>query len=318
MIEHALTELARRKDILVISDRPLKEFANAHPGRYVAAPANAIDVATGIAIEGKTPVIVSSALTPTDLANARHGIIVLSSANFHNTPAPAHVTLISPANTAETEAAIAAQTSAPTFIALERLPHKEHTPFTPGKTMELRAGEDCTIISTGTHTHRALKAAEQLGADGIACTVLHAPTIQPLDRAVKAYARRTQCIVTVGPLALHHAVSSLLQNNQIAHAHQDITRTVEDSIHSHCTRNPPTKNEHPPSPFYLRGNAIHSLAELHHALLTMRDRTFTRHCNTAKNDFTAWIASGNPALADALQNKKGRLALARALNRWLT
>ncbi len=53
--------------------------------------------------------------------------------------------------------------------------------FEIGPARRLRAGRDVTVISTGLMTERALQAAEELEAGGIDATVLHVPTLKPLD-----------------------------------------------------------------------------------------------------------------------------------------
>ena len=55
-----------------------------------------------------------------------------------------------------------------------------------------------TLISTGAQTPRVLEAAGMLDAGGIEATVLHVPTIKPLDLpAIVAAADRTDRVITV-------------------------------------------------------------------------------------------------------------------------
>jgi transketolase len=69
--------------------------------------------------------------------------------------------------------------------------------FEIGRGVLLRDGGDVGIISTGVETIRALEAADLLAADGISASVLHLPTIKPLDvEAIVAVAARTGRIVT--------------------------------------------------------------------------------------------------------------------------
>lgn len=54
------------------------------------------------------------------------------------------------------------------------------------------------LVSTGVATQRALSAAEALSAEGIACRVLHMPTIKPLDiETLTALAVESAVVVTV-------------------------------------------------------------------------------------------------------------------------
>ncbi|SDL64818.1 transketolase C-terminal domain-containing protein [Aliiruegeria lutimaris] len=61
----------------------------------------------------------------------------------------------------------------------------------------LRDGSDVTIIANGTLTHRAMKAAEILAADGIEARVLNMASVRPIDEeAIIAAAKETGAIVT--------------------------------------------------------------------------------------------------------------------------
>jgi transketolase len=56
----------------------------------------------------------------------------------------------------------------------------EHT-FRIGKGFTMREGADALLITTGITLKLALAAAESLSRVGIECTILHMPTIKPLD-----------------------------------------------------------------------------------------------------------------------------------------
>jgi transketolase len=53
--------------------------------------------------------------------------------------------------------------------------------FVPGAIYPLRAGTDVALVSTGPQTGRVLTAHDQLAADGISATVVHVPSLKPLD-----------------------------------------------------------------------------------------------------------------------------------------
>jgi transketolase len=55
--------------------------------------------------------------------------------------------------------------------------------FELGKAKRLRDGGDVLIVASGLMTMRALEAARLLAADKVAATVVHCPTIKPLDEA---------------------------------------------------------------------------------------------------------------------------------------
>lgn len=76
--------------------------------------------------------------------------------------------------------------------------------FQLGKAQVVRPGRDVLVVSTGLMTMRALEAAEALTADGVDVSVLHVPTIKPLDEAtILAEARKPGRLVVA---AENHSV----------------------------------------------------------------------------------------------------------------
>ena len=70
--------------------------------------------------------------------------------------------------------------------------------FEIGKAARLRDGKDATIFATGISVEDALKAADQLKAEGLDVAVSNMFTIKPVDReAVEKAARDTGAVVTV-------------------------------------------------------------------------------------------------------------------------
>jgi transketolase len=80
---------------------------------------------------------------------------------------------------------------------------REEDGFEIGKAYRLREADGghygpVLIVSTGVVTGRALAAAERLAGQGIACDVLHMPTVKPLDGdALVDLAATAKLIVTV-------------------------------------------------------------------------------------------------------------------------
>jgi transketolase len=71
-------------------------------------------------------------------------------------------------------------------------------PFEIGKAVLLREGGDALLVATGIGLQVALGAADALAKDGIRSTVLHLPTVKPLDgAAILAHAARVAALVTV-------------------------------------------------------------------------------------------------------------------------
>jgi transketolase len=89
----------------------------------------------------------------------------------------------------------------PTYLRLTRdaspVIFPEDYTFEIGRAVLLREGNDLGIISTGVQTVRALETAELLSERGLAASVLHVPTIKPIDAdAIVEIAERTNLILT--------------------------------------------------------------------------------------------------------------------------
>jgi len=83
--------------------------------------------------------------------------------------------------------------------------------FAVGKAALLRDGGDVGIVATGPMTARALEAANELAAAGIAASVLHVPTLKPLDRpAILALAERVRGLVTAENHVVRGGLASLV------------------------------------------------------------------------------------------------------------
>lgn len=113
--------------------------------------------------------------------------------------------VINPSDDVEAKAAVEAayQYNGPVYLRFGRLPapvinDNPDYHFEIGKGIELRKGQDVTIIATGLCVSEALEAAEKLGMEGIKAQVLNIHTIKPLDEKMlfKA-AKTTGRIVTV-------------------------------------------------------------------------------------------------------------------------
>lgn len=114
------------------------------------------------------------------------------------------MTVVCPADGKETAAATKAiaEYEGPAYLRLGRLAvdtvtDVEGYSFEIGKAVQLKEGEDVTVIATGLMAAEALKAANMLQAEGIGARVLNMHTIKPLDEeAVLRAARETGGIVT--------------------------------------------------------------------------------------------------------------------------
>ena len=73
----------------------------------------------------------------------------------------------------------------------------EDTPFVLGKNRLVCDGSDMVFLANGYLVHQAMRAAEQLSAEGISARVVNVHTVKPLDREnVIRHASETGAVVT--------------------------------------------------------------------------------------------------------------------------
>ena len=207
-------------------------FKAAYPERFVevgVAEQNLVTVGSGLAAMGKIPFVSSyAAFSPgrnweqirtTICLNDRPVKVVGSHAGVSVGPDGAthqmleditlmrvlpNMIVVAPGDSVEAEKATQAMANDPhpnyLRLAREATPvfTTDKTPFEIGKAYVYAAGEDITIIATGTMTYQALVAAEKLFKDGIDAEVIHCPTIKPLDaETIIRSAKRTKRVLTV-------------------------------------------------------------------------------------------------------------------------
>jgi transketolase len=206
-------------------------FAAAVPDRFFEmgiAEQNLIGVAAGMATCGYVPwistftafitaraldqirVVVAQPHLNVKLCGSYSGILTGKTGKTHQAVddlavfrAMPGVSVIAPADANELAAAMRSmmETDGPQYLRLTRDPSPVVFPddhvFRLGKAELLRDGSDIGLIGTGTQTIRVLEAADQLAGKGISASVLHVPTLKPLDlEAIVALAERTGRIVT--------------------------------------------------------------------------------------------------------------------------
>lgn len=127
----------------------------------------------------------------------------------------ANMTVLAPADSVEVEKMMefANEYNGPVYIRLARdnypIIFDDNYNFEVGKAVQLKSGEDATIISTGTQTSRAVEAAESLKKEGLDVAVLHMPTIKPLDNeAIVEAAKTTGAIVTAEEHSIYGGLGS--------------------------------------------------------------------------------------------------------------
>jgi transketolase len=250
-----LLEAGRRNEHVVAACADLTESTQMHlfrdefPERFIeigVAEQNLVTVGSGLAAMGKIPFVSSyAAFSPgrnweqirtTICLNDRPVKIIGSHAGVSVGPDGAthqmledialmrvlpNMVVIAPGDSIEAEKATIAMATdkRPNYMRLAReatpVFTTTDTPFEIGKAYILTEGHDITIISTGSMTYQALVAAESLFKDGIDASVIHVPTIKPLDAVtILKNVEKTKKVITIeeGQIAggLGGAIAELL------------------------------------------------------------------------------------------------------------
>lgn len=114
-----------------------------------------------------------------------------------------NVCVLAPADEVEAAQAIRAMIAAdgPVYMQVTREPSPVLFPadyrFEIGRSVRVREGSDLTLISTGVQTTRVYEAAGILDRRGVHATVLHVPTIKPIDEDGIVAAARASDLVLV-------------------------------------------------------------------------------------------------------------------------
>lgn len=226
-----------------VGSSKLGPFRDRYPDRLVnvgIAEQNMVGVGAGLANGGKVPFVCAASCFLTgraleqikaDVAYSETNVKLcgISSGMAYGELGPTHhsiedfawirvlpgITIIAPADPIETRGAVewAAEHDGAVFLRLSRVGVPNVFPadhvFEPGKANLLRDGTDLTIIANGTLTHRALSAADLLGADGISARVLNMATVAPIDRqAITDAAADTGAILTCEEHSVHGGLGS--------------------------------------------------------------------------------------------------------------
>ncbi len=210
----------------------LDKFKKEFPDRFFmegVSEANLVGMAAGLAMEGKIPYVSTIATFLTrrcfeqvvlDLGLHHQNVRLIASGGglVYAPLGPTHeaiddiailraipqMTIIAPADAQEMKQCMlkSLDHQGPMYIRLAKggdpIVTTESMIFEIGKAYVMREGGDALIITTGITLNNALQAADNLAKEGIQVTVLHVPTIKPLDnRTILKYASRIPVIVTI-------------------------------------------------------------------------------------------------------------------------
>lgn len=256
----ALAKLGQENEKIVVLDADLSkstktaDFKKVCPERFInmgIAEGNMITVAAGMSTCGKIPFVSTFAVFASGRAFeqirnsvcypelnvkvcATHaGITVGEDGASHQSVEDIslmrslpNMTVISPSDAVETEAAIRAITEykGPCYVRLGRsgVPVINDNPeykFEIGKAITLREGKDAVVFATGIMVDAALEAYNTLSEEGIKVKVINIHTIKPIDKeAIIKAARETGVVITAEEHSiiggLGSAVCEVLSENQ--------------------------------------------------------------------------------------------------------
>lgn len=212
-------------------------FADAFPDRFIQigiAEQNLVSVASGMAAMGKIPFATSYAMfspgrsweqirttiaynnANVKIIGAHAGVSVGPDGATHQAiediaimRALPNMVVIAPADSIEARKATmaAAEYEGPVYIRLARektpIVTTDESPFSIGKAYtvlhkDVKHQKTVGIVVTGTLLHHSITAATELNNEGIGVSVLHMPTVKPLDtNALMTFAAEHDFLVTV-------------------------------------------------------------------------------------------------------------------------
>jgi transketolase len=231
-----LVELGRENKDVVVVDADLSKstmttyFAKEFPERFFScgiAESNMVGVGAGLALSGKIPFVASFSVfvmnkgfeqmrigaaygrsnlkvvgTHSGISIGEDGPSQMSIEEIALACSLAGFVVIAPADEAATKALVraAAAYDGPVFIRTGRpkapVIYAAGQKFEIGKSIEVAAGTDITLIANGLLVAQSLLAADLLAAEGIAARVIDIHTVKPIDReAISRAALETGAIV---------------------------------------------------------------------------------------------------------------------------
>ncbi|MBM4442379.1 MAG: transketolase [Candidatus Rokubacteria bacterium] len=210
----------------------LKQFKAEMPGRFImegVSEQNVIGMAAGLALEGRIVYVNTIATFLTrrcfeqlalDLCLHRTNVRLIGNGgglvyaplgpthlaieDIAILRALPHMTILAPADAGEMRRLMPAtvEHAGPVYIRLAKggdpIVTPGDLPFAIGRIYPMRRGGDAVVVTTGVALGAALEAAKTLTAEGLEITILHVPTVKPLDtEALLDYMAPVPAVVTV-------------------------------------------------------------------------------------------------------------------------
>lgn len=232
-----LVEAARKDDRIVVLDADLmschstKCFLEAFPERFInvgIAEANLIGVAAGMAAFGKIPfafsfapfatrrcydqifISVAYSKLPVKIVGSDPGVMAEANGGTHMTfedmsimRAIPKMVCFEPTDATMLAKALPQIIDYPGAVYIRMFRKKaekiydDSLDFKLGKAVTLKEGKDVTLVASGIMVGRALKAAEELAAEGITAKVVNVHTWKPIDEdAIVESVKATGAVVT--------------------------------------------------------------------------------------------------------------------------
>lgn len=301
-----LAHLTDENDRLLVVDPDVANSTRADmvadhaPDRFIQmgiAEQNAIGVAVGLASEDFIPwvssfspfithraidqirVLVAQTGANVKMAGAYAGVLTGATGKTHQDVqdiaimrAMPGVVVLAPADAIECASMVrwATDHHGPVYMRLARDPepdvHDHAYTFEPGRVHTLREGTDVVLVSTGIQTSRVIIAADALHAQGISASVLHVPSIKPLDiAAFVAAIGDAPLVVTVEDHSVLGGLGGLVTEILSEHSPRRVHRIgLQD-----------TWTESAPNDFLLNkyGLSPERVADQVQALMTSKDRS---------------------------------------------
>ena len=136
--------------------------------------------------------------------------------------------------------------------------------FTPGAVVPLREGGDVALVSTGPQSGRVLTAAAALSEQGIEATVLHVPSLKPLDnQALVDLLDPQQLVVTVEEHSVYGGLGGLVAETLTAAGPTpQIVRIGVDDVWGESAGNDFMLTKHGLSPEAIAATVIQALSSV--------------------------------------------------------